>query len=198
MRIGTAEFRRVARGFTLIELVTVMAVLAVLVALSAPSFKEYFEKQRLRGAADDVISLLSTARAEAIKRERDVNVTSSGGGGTDWCFGANAAADPTLGNPVGAATACNCKTNAALCLVGAEQLVVKGDAYPGVTIDAIDDAVTFDRKLGALSTLGTTTLTLTSDSGTFALRVDVTALGHAHACVPTGQAFVSGYPSCAP
>ena len=37
-------------GFSIVEVMTVIAIIAVLVALALPSFNDYFEKARLRGA----------------------------------------------------------------------------------------------------------------------------------------------------
>ena len=54
------------KGFSLVELMVAVAVLAILLAAAAPSFAEFFDRARLRGAADDVTSLIATARGEAV------------------------------------------------------------------------------------------------------------------------------------
>lgn len=64
-----------SRGFTLIELMVVVAVLGVLLALVAPSFSRLIQEQRLRGINAQLVTDLQFARAEAAARNRHVRVT---------------------------------------------------------------------------------------------------------------------------
>ena len=59
------RYARERQGFTLIELMISLLVLAILAALATPSFADFFERNRVRGAADDVVSLISNARGGA-------------------------------------------------------------------------------------------------------------------------------------
>ena len=172
-----------------------IAVLALVLALAAPSFAEFFEKNRLRGAADDVTSMLANARQQAVALDRDVRV-SLGGATTAWCVGANAAGDPAaVAAAVPLAAACDC-TNSAQCLVAGERLVVDSADYAGVTVDAVGDAFTFDSKLGTVDDLVGTTMDLVSSSRNYTLRVQVSPLGQARVCVPAGTVAVSGFRPC--
>ena len=42
--------KRLQRGVTVIELMVVIAIVAILASLAMPSFRDYIEKSRLRGA----------------------------------------------------------------------------------------------------------------------------------------------------
>lgn len=75
------------RGFTLIELMTVVAVLAVVAALAAPSFRTFIDNQRLRNASFDLVSDLLLARSEALKRARTVVITPIASDGEGWSQG---------------------------------------------------------------------------------------------------------------
>ena len=58
-------------GFTLIELMIVIAITAILTALAVPSFSVTLDNQRISGAAEAVLSDLRWARSEAIKRNTE-------------------------------------------------------------------------------------------------------------------------------
>lgn len=91
-----------ARGFTLIEMVVVVAILGILVGLGASNYGTWIANTRIRTAAETLASGLSTARNEAIKRNRLVRfhlVSDLAAGcalspsGTSWVVSLN---DPTV------------------------------------------------------------------------------------------------------
>ncbi len=62
-------------GFTLIELMVVVAIVAILAALAAPSFADLLRRNRLSAAVSALQVSLSLARSEAVKRGADARVT---------------------------------------------------------------------------------------------------------------------------
>lgn len=56
------------RGFTLLELMIVVAIAAIMVTIGLPSFRQMFDNARTKGSAESVLSGMRLARAEAIKR----------------------------------------------------------------------------------------------------------------------------------
>jgi type IV fimbrial biogenesis protein FimT len=64
----------VRRGFTLPELMIVVAVAAILLTLSAPSLFEFIRIQRLKGVHAQVMTDMQFARTEAASRGLAVNV----------------------------------------------------------------------------------------------------------------------------
>ena len=185
---------RPSPGVTLIELLVTVTVLAVLTIIAVPSFADFFDRARVRGAADDIVSLISNARAEAVKNDLDVSIELVGSG-TDWCAGGNAATAPSGGSPAAAATACNCTDNAQ-CLISGQRFAVAMGAHPGVAIGALPATMVFDSDMGVLVPLGARQLTLTSPSGKYDMRVVINALGQAHACVPSGKPGMTGISAC--
>ena len=61
-----------ARGFTLVELMIVLAVVAIFASLAGPSFRELTATQKVRSAVSALNESLWLARSEAIKRNADV------------------------------------------------------------------------------------------------------------------------------
>lgn len=54
------------RGFTLVELLVVLAITAILVTIAAPSFTEQFARRRIEGVATDLNTDLQFARTQAV------------------------------------------------------------------------------------------------------------------------------------
>lgn len=65
--LGCTSLRR-QRGFTMIELMVVVAILATLTALAAPSFTPMIERWRTRQAVEEMVSTFYFARSEGVKR----------------------------------------------------------------------------------------------------------------------------------
>lgn len=71
----SAGHRSRANGFSLIELMVVVAMVAILAGLAAPSFTEMLRNNRLAAASSALQVSLSLARSEAVKRGSDARVT---------------------------------------------------------------------------------------------------------------------------
>lgn len=69
-----------AKGFTLVELMTVVAVLAVLTMIALPSFEGSLRSNRVATSTNEMLSSLALARTEAIRNRRGGGVCSSAEG----------------------------------------------------------------------------------------------------------------------
>ena len=80
-------------GFTLTELLVVLAVAGILATMAVPSFKSLIQSQRVKNAGFELYSSLALARNEAIKRNSDVTIatTTNANGEPGWVITAGSA-----------------------------------------------------------------------------------------------------------
>lgn len=78
--LSPLSHRRAARGFTLIELMVVLALVGILVTLAAPSFVQFQRNSRLRTVSSSLVSAINMARSEAMKRQKFTFVMPRDGG----------------------------------------------------------------------------------------------------------------------
>lgn len=65
------------RGFSLLELMTVLVIAGVLLGIGVPAMGDFWRNARITGAANDVMVALHMARSEAIKRRQPVTLCTS-------------------------------------------------------------------------------------------------------------------------
>jgi prepilin-type N-terminal cleavage/methylation domain-containing protein len=192
------------RGFTIVELMIVIAIIAVAVALAVPSFRDLIERKAVSGAAEAAYEEIQLARAEALKRSKailvDFNVN-----GTSWAIGVN----DKMGG-------CNAEdtSGTGLCTVDYDNVAgttdpvairIVGTDYKNITMSQ-DAAFTTPGALTGLcaTTSGAQTcfdfvrgLARTGSyqfaSANYTLQVEVGLLGRVHVCLPTGSKNMVGY-----
>lgn len=69
-------------GFTLIELMIVVAVLAIFASIAIPAFTTLIAGYRVKSAADEFHALLVSARTDAVTQRINIDVTESESGVT--------------------------------------------------------------------------------------------------------------------
>lgn len=65
------------RGFTLIELLITLMIASIIAIIAVPAFSGFLARQQLASDVNEVISVLSFARSEAIKQRSDMDVVFS-------------------------------------------------------------------------------------------------------------------------
>jgi prepilin-type N-terminal cleavage/methylation domain-containing protein len=109
------KIRSSQRGFTAIELMTVVVIAGILLVLALPAFNDMLDRRRIEGQANELVTDLSYAKSEAVQRNRNVLVRTDPGGTT--CYIVAVMPDP----PAGAT--CDCTAAPGLrCTGGAAEL----------------------------------------------------------------------------
>ena len=191
------------RGFTLIELVTVVAVMGVLAAVAFPGMRDYMDKQRLVSQVRAISDLAQFARAEAIRHssaaaDRSVSMTVKPA--APWFVGlssgAAACATPaTCQLNQGAAAETRFLSKVAIAAAGPAPAIPAGDCSTctmSLTPAAAQAVIVFDMR--GLVTAGADQLITLQSPMNKQLGVSVSRLGRISICTPGGS--VGGYPTC--
>ena len=64
-------------GFSLIELMLLLAIIAVISTIAVPAWKNILKKQELNGQINSLVAMIYLARSEAIKRNQIVTICHS-------------------------------------------------------------------------------------------------------------------------
>lgn len=73
--------RRIEGGFTLLELMIVVAIIGIGIAIAVPNYLQWLARYQLRQAATEIQNQLSLARISAMSRNSVVNVNFALSGG---------------------------------------------------------------------------------------------------------------------
>jgi type IV fimbrial biogenesis protein FimT len=164
--------RQKIAGFTLVEVMIVIAIIGIIAAMAVPSYQDMIERNRLKQAAEGLKSDMQYARSEAIKRSNDLRVTLTGT--TSWCYGID---DNNSTCACGTAGDCAIKT-------------VNGGDFQGIALDD-NNSATFTFRRGTAGAMGSTL-----SSTNYQARVVVSNMGRVSICTPAGASGLSGYPVC--
>jgi len=162
----------------------VVSITAIVLAMVVPSFSDFYNKSRVKRAAEEVYGMVTKARGEAVIRDADMSISADNSG--VWCVGyADVACDCNLG--LGEAGACVVDVD------GTDVLqAISGADFDGVGMtDDFGGGTTFNAVKG---TAGTGSVTLSSADNKWKLTIAVSRVGRVRVCAPLDNTM--GYEGC--
>jgi prepilin-type N-terminal cleavage/methylation domain-containing protein len=158
------------KGFTLVELLIVVAVVAVIATLAVPSYRDSLQRHELISAVEGVYSYVQYARSESIANNEDIYIAFKGTGATGWCLGISDLA------------ACDCAASLAACTINSEQArSVDGSNYPNVTLTTSFGAHDSGFNAPRMTAMENGTITVTH-SGVASAGVVISTIGRVRVC----------------
>lgn len=119
-RVGIARARN-ERGFSLVEMVVVVAIVGIILGFAAPAVQSMMAGQQVKNAATELYESLIFARSEAIKRAEAVSLVTDGFAG-GWTID----------------------------VVSSDTVLREQAAFTNVSFDPVDSDISFNR-LGRLA-----------------------------------------------
>jgi prepilin-type N-terminal cleavage/methylation domain-containing protein len=205
---GKKEFST-HKGFTIIELMIVVAVIAIVTSLALPSYHTLIEKRRLTSGAEQISAFLSSAKMESVKRNEKIAI---------WRDEANQCMGYFTFDPDGSGE-CDCTemdpnaenacaidefgdgTAMALRVIS-NSILNKPVNMTAIDLGGSDELVIFDPVRGMLDEDDTVAMPLEvkmlSDDETYALNVRLAATGRVTICSDRSEADIAvpGYDDC--
>jgi type IV pilus assembly protein PilA len=97
--------KRVSKGFTLIELMIVIAIIAILLALAIPAYQDYTIRTKV-GEAMSVAGGLKLAISETCQSDPQVAIAIGAGSSTGWSFNEGTELDDYIDDVALGGTSC--------------------------------------------------------------------------------------------
>ncbi len=180
-------------GFSLFELLITLGLMAIISSLAIPSYQDAIEKRRVTNGAETILSFVTIAQGESLKRNRAITVSYSASEDGTWCIGA------AVGD-----TDCDCTitdpTETAFCAIEGTEWVLRNTDVASdnlVSVLSGDGAYAFDPVRGIFKDpADSMVLAINSGSGEFQMNLSVINTGKISVCLPSISQPIPGFDQC--
>ena len=190
-----------ARGFTLIELMVVLAVVAIITTLALPSYRAILEKRQVTSGAQQLAAFVSSAQLEAVKRNQRVAVRYDFTDSGNWCLGI--VNEEAAGWDAGSGCTCSADPETNTCtLDDADRVMVPDNLNYSEAFEAIvgqdDSFYVIDPVRGMMEDFTDVVSFefISKPENTYALNVEVAPTGRVRICSDSGDKKVPGFDEC--
>ncbi|MBE9610442.1 GspH/FimT family pseudopilin [Chitinilyticum piscinae] len=172
-------------GFTLIELMLVVALIGIILAIAVPNFTEWYQRKKLEGIANDFAALIQNARIEAVRRNSSTFLITTRSNDSSWSLRAVTSTTCAEGSA-------SCELSRITPALYPEYLLtsLSSDFAAGATeINPVDSLFKF-------SSGATAAQTVVFGFASYRLQVKVTSTGLTSICTPASTPTMPGYSTC--
>jgi type IV fimbrial biogenesis protein FimT len=191
--------RQKKAGFTLVEVMIVIAIIGIIAAMAVPSYQDMIERNRLKQAAEGLKSDLQWMRTETIKKS--CNLQASFTNGATWSY-------QIFIPPAVAGTTCAVQHVQHGCAAAANTncniRVANSTQFTGVTMGTVaffsspTTGAEFDFRRGEAkrSNNNSNNGRVVLSSSNYTVKIVVASVGRVRICNISGSDGLSGYLNC--
>ena len=158
-----------ASGFTLLEVMIVVAILGIVASIAIPSYQDVIERNSLKQVVESFKADVQLARTRSIKQSQNIGINRTTGNAGAWCYGLTT---KTVN--------CSCTQTNTAAADFCEMKRILGSGFRSTDMVSATGNSSFDFRRGTIGANG-----VTFSTANYASRVVFSAVGRIRICSPS-------------